>query len=268
MTSAKAARISSHWHVAGASVCGGSHQKNGQPCQDAHAWRELPGGGLVLAVADGAGSAQLSQIGAARAAISAVDWISELMAEQQPSTDDEWHELLLASIRTAHESVLQAAANRQVSPREMATTLILLVALPGVAVAAQVGDGAAVVMLDAQNLVAITAPQSGEYINETAFFTSPNYLEVVQFGIRRGRVQGIAAFSDGLQLLALHLPEATPHKAFFTPFFTMVSDNEDTWETQQQLQRFLRSDRIKERADDDLTLVVATLHHIVQHTKQ
>ena len=176
--------------------------------------------------------------------------------------------LLLASMRTAHESVLQAAALRQVSPREMATTLILLVALPEVAVAAQVGDGAAIALLDRQNLVAVTAPQSGEFINETTFFTTPNYLDVVQFGIRRGRVQGIAALSDGLQLLALRMPDATPHDAFFTPFFTMVADNEDTWETQQHLQRFLHSDRIKQRADDDLTLVVATMHHLVQHAQQ
>ena len=46
----------------------------------------------MLAVADGAGSAQFSQIGAARAAITSVDWISELIAEHPPETDDEWHE--------------------------------------------------------------------------------------------------------------------------------------------------------------------------------
>jgi len=264
MTSAKVAAISSHWHVAGASVCGASHHKSGLPCQDAHSWRELPNGGLVLAVADGAGSAPLSQIGAARAAIAAVDWISESVTAQQPETDDEWHEMLLASMRSAHEAVQQAAENRGVAARELATTLILMVALPEVAVAAQVGDGAAVVMLDAQHMTAVTAPQSGEFINETTFFTASNYLDFVQFGIRRGRVEGIAAFSDGLQLLALRMPEATPHKAFFTPFFKMVSDNEDSWETQQHLQRFLRSDRIKQRADDDLTLVVGTLHHLVK----
>lgn len=268
MTPTKVVHINSHWHVAGASVCGASHQKSGQPCQDAHAWREFPGGGLVLAVADGAGSASLSQIGAARAAISAVDWISELVAERMPQTDDAWQELILASMRTAHNAVIQTASSRKVAPRELATTLILMVALPGVAVAAQVGDGAAIVLLDAQNLVAVTTPQSGEFVNETAFITSNNYMDNIQFGIRRGRVQGITAFSDGLQLLALRMPDATPHRAFFAPFFKLVSENEDTWETQQQLQRYLRTDRIKQRADDDLTLVVATVHRQIQYTQK
>ena len=58
-----------HWHVAGVSVRGVSHIKRGQPCQDSHVWRELPGGAVVMAVADGAGSAILSQLGSARAAI-------------------------------------------------------------------------------------------------------------------------------------------------------------------------------------------------------
>ncbi len=260
MKSAKAAGNCAHWHVAGASVCGVSHHKSGQPCQDAHAWRELPAGGVVLAVADGAGSAALSQIGAARAAIASVDWISEQMAGRLPGTDAELSDLLLTAMQTAHEAVLATARSRQVPLREMATTLILLVALPGITAAAQVGDGAAVVMMDGHHL-AMTAPQSGEFINETSFFTSPNYLDEVQIGIRHGEVKGVAALSDGLQLLALRMPEATPHKAFFNPFFHLVAESEDMWETQHQLQSFLRSDRIKQRTDDDLTLVVATLHN-------
>lgn len=215
----------------------------------------------MVAVADGAGSASLSQIGSARAALASVDWVSELMAEQPPDTDLEWREMLLAAMQTAHESVLAAAAKRKVVPRELATTLIVVVATPNLVAAAQVGDGAAVVMTDAQNLITITSPQSGEYINETTFFTSPNYLDVVQFGLWRGQVKGTAALSDGLQLLALRMPEATPHPAFFAPLFRLVADSEDIWDAQEQFQRFLRSDRIKQRADDDLTLVMATIHH-------
>jgi len=259
-TDAGDVRKDSRWHVVGASVRGGSHHKNGQPCQDAHSWRVLPNGGVVVAVADGAGSSTLSQIGSARAALSSVEWVYEMIGTNTPSTDDEWRDLLKVAMQTAHESVLTAASMRKVTPRDLATTLIVTIAMPNIVVSAQVGDGASVVMTDAQNLIAVTAPQRGEFANETTFFTSPNYLDIVQIGIWRGAVKGMAALSDGLQLLALRMPEASPHPAFFAPLFRVVADSEDLMETQEQLHNFLRSDRIQHRADDDLTLVLGILH--------
>ena len=52
------------WQATAASVRGTSHEKTGQPCQDAHRWEILPGAILVAAVADGAGSASLGDMGA------------------------------------------------------------------------------------------------------------------------------------------------------------------------------------------------------------
>lgn len=49
------------WRVAAASVRGTTHEKTGQPCQDAHCWEQLPESVLVAAVADGAGSAALGE---------------------------------------------------------------------------------------------------------------------------------------------------------------------------------------------------------------
>ena len=43
------------WRVAAASVCGTSHTKNDQLCQDAHCWHILPNNVLLIAVADGVG---------------------------------------------------------------------------------------------------------------------------------------------------------------------------------------------------------------------
>ena len=54
------------WQVLGASVPGAGHVRGGQDCQDAHRWRALPGGVLVVAVADGAGSAPRSELGSTR----------------------------------------------------------------------------------------------------------------------------------------------------------------------------------------------------------
>jgi hypothetical protein len=215
-----------------------------------------------VAVADGAGSAALSQLGSARAALAVVEWVTELMKGAWPRNDTDWRDMLTAALETAHESVLEAAKKRKVNPRELATTLIVLVATPQLAVAAQVGDGAAIVMNGHEEPVAITAPQSGEFVNETLFFTSPDYLKAAQFGIWRGTVTGLGVISDGLQLLALKMPEAEPHAAFFTPLLQFLHGSEDLHDAEQELRDFMASDRIRQRADDDLTLVLGALHPV------
>jgi len=257
-----------HWHVVGVSARGVAHIKHGTPCQDSHVWQALPGGGVVVAVADGAGSASLSQLGSARAALAVVEWVSELMKDESPRDDAEWRAMLTAALQTAHESVLEAAKKRKVSPRELATTLIVLVATPQIAAAAQVGDGAAIVMNGNGEPVAITAPQSGEFINETLFFTSPDYLKAAQFGLWRGTVTGLGVISDGLQLLALKMPEAVPHAAFFSPLLQFLHESEDLHDAEQELRDFMASDRIRQRADDDLTLVLGALHQVQPPTAE
>lgn len=256
------AKTMAHWHVAGVSVRGSSHVKRNQPCQDAHFWREFPGGAMVVAVADGAGTANLSQLGAARAAVSSVDWVAELMHGEFPTDDEEWRQLLLAALQTAHESVIAVAEKRKVTARDLATTLILTIVTPDTIAAVQVGDGATVVLTGDGEMLPVTAPQRGEHINETFFFTAPNYQDAAQFSIWHGPVRGVAVFSDGLQMLALKMPEGSPHAAFFTPLLNMVAAQENTREVEEELRVFLQSDRITERADDDLTLVVAALHNL------
>jgi hypothetical protein len=247
------------WRVVGASVRGLSHIKADLPCQDAHVWRDLPGGAIVLAVADGAGSASLSQLGAARAAVAATEWVSELMKQSWPRDDDEWHGLLLATLETAHDAVKVAAKKRKAPPRELASTLIVLVATHNLVAAAQVGDGGAVVLRRDGHLYSLTAPTRGEFVNETIFCTSDNYLKAAQFSVWRGEVAGVAALSDGLQHLALKLPDNAPHAAFFTPLFRLSAESPDPRSAEKQLRDFMQSDRITSRADDDLTLVIGTL---------
>lgn len=76
----------SQWQVVGQSVRGASHQRSGLPNQDAICW--LPGSGagpsLVLAVADGHGSARYSRsdVGAMLAVETATQLIHEFLAGQ------------------------------------------------------------------------------------------------------------------------------------------------------------------------------------------
>ena len=78
-----------HWQVAGQSVRGAVHERNGLPNQDAIYWLPASGEGsyIVLAVADGHGSARYSRshIGAALAVESATHLVHEFINSQADS---------------------------------------------------------------------------------------------------------------------------------------------------------------------------------------
>jgi serine/threonine protein phosphatase PrpC len=246
------------WQATAASVMGTSHEKTGQPCQDAYRWEILPGALLVAAVADGAGSASLGDMGAEVAARTAVDSI--LRREPiLPENDDEWRSLLAEALKAAQEAVYEEAIAHEVTERDLATTLILIVAAPELIAAAQVGDGAVVAADVDGNISGITAPQTGEYINQTTFLVSPGALDMAQVTIRHLPVARVAVLSDGLQMLALKMPQGVPHAPFFSPLFRFAAEVDNEAVAAEQLEMFLRSQRVRERTDDDLTLLLAAL---------
>jgi len=253
--------VAREWRVVAASVAGSRHERAGQPCQDAHLWRRLPDGVLVGAIADGAGSAVHAELGSATAVAAAVESVSRSVANNPPpeGDDDGWKALLSDALRAALAAVEKEAETRQVPSRDLATTLIVLVALRSLVGAAQIGDGAALVRSEDGNLIALSRPASGEHINETTFLVSPDAIDTAQVNLWRGHASGVAAFSDGLQMLALNMADKTPHPPFFSPLFRFVASITDADGAENQLKTFLRSSRIAQRTDDDLTLMLAAL---------
>jgi serine/threonine protein phosphatase PrpC len=289
----------------GESVVGTSHIKVGQPGQDAHHWSVLPDGTLVAAVADGAGSATLAEVGATLAAQTAVKFLTAALAPDTvaaqagsgsadipvrseptdaPEADNNVHAplatapsdqaqssstpeveaanlkaLLADAVKAARAAVEAEAAARQVSPRELSCTLLLALARPGLVAAAQIGDGAVVVADSSGQVSAVTTPSSGEYLNETTFLTSPDAFERRQLATWRGELAHWAMLTDGLQMLALKIPGGEAHAGFFTPLFAYLAGQPDRAQAQAALGAFLRSPRVTAQADDDLTLMLATL---------
>lgn len=250
-------QLITNWQVVAASVTGTSHEKRSQPCQDAHCWRLLPNNVLAAAVADGAGSAALAEVGAKIAAETAVEMLCQ-QPELLPQNDREWQVFLTSALQAARAAVEAEAVAREVAARDLACTLIAVVATPELIAVAQIGDGAAVGGDSAGNAIALTVPPCGEYINETVFLISPDAVETAQFQVRWEKFSHLAVFSDGLQMLALKIPEGTPHGPFFSPLFKFASSATDGEDAKQQLESFLRSPRVSERTDDDLTLLLAS----------
>ena len=250
------------WNVVAASVAGVSHIKTGLPCQDAHAYRLLPNGLLVAAVADGAGSASCSEIGAQIAVAVGVETLAGAFAGISFDEGTSGRGSLMREAMQAARTAVEAEANRRdVSARELATTLLLMAASSTEIIAVQVGDGAIVGLDAAGKIFAVTTPPEAEYANSTTFLTSPDALDTMQEAQISRSMRALALFTDGLQRLALKLPDGTPHTPFFTPIFQfaaqMGTQPVDNGEGMRQLEAFLRSPRITERADDDLTLLLA-----------
>lgn len=246
------------WRVVAAAVKGKGHEKTGQPCQDAVHWQPGGDGLLFAALADGAGSAKLGEVGsdvAARAALRAV--VESLKTPAALRDDTGAKAALKAALEAALKALTEEAKTKQTKPGDLATTLLICVAGPDRLAAAQVGDGAVVYADGGGTLRALTKPAAGEYLNETVFLTSEGALDRAQIETWSGRAGQVALFSDGLQMLALKMPEAAPHTPFFKPLFGWLERVSDLPAARADLERLLRSPRIAERTDDDLTLLLA-----------
>ena len=245
------------WQVVGASVIGTSHQEAATPCQDAHQYRLLESGEVILAVADGAGTAARSAEGAALAVKRAVDALEQACRENKPASDEAWSLCMRQCFGLARQAIADLAAQDGSPIRLFATTLTCAVLAETRIVLGQIGDGFAVAQDGHGTLLGLTTPQRGEYANEAAFLTMPQALDCIDVTTQALNAKAVALATDGLLRLALKLPGYTPHPPFFIPLFAFAAGVTDAASAGQQLADFLASDRVCARTDDDKTLVLA-----------
>jgi Protein phosphatase 2C len=241
------------WQVLGASTIGASHQKQALPCQDAWMATECRGGVLAVAVADGAGSASHAEVGSRLAARRAVSAVFDRML--QPRTGGVYAMLDDAFLQARRELEFEAASSG-LELRNLPTTLTVVIAMPDCLGVAQTGDGLVVALEPDGSLIPLTRPQRGEYANETHFVTgpggeTPRYIHVGEVA------PGFAVLTDGLLPVTSDLKTGRPHAPFFQPFFSTLKQGPATPDLRRHLEQFLESPRLRERVDDDLTLVVA-----------
>src|SRR5262249_31567272 len=162
-----------------------SHRRTSQPCQD-HCRAEQVRVGLetilVIACADGAGSAELSDVGAKLAC----DRLFEI-AYEQLSADltllAPRHNTLLGWYQRVHDALVAESVARGVSVRQLACTLLTAIVGEGYVAYAQVGDGS-IIFLHKGQYESVFWPQTGEYANTTNFITQPDFERWFEFSER------------------------------------------------------------------------------------
>lgn len=250
------------WSVLAGGSAGAGHDRAGTSSQDAHAVAEVAGT-LVVAVADGAGSAPFAAAGAALAVRLAQRETAGLLRER-PAGPDALNRVLGDSarrtLRRFHRSVTALAHGARAHPRDFATTLTVVVARPPWIGAFAVGDGFVVTRSGDGEFTLLLAPPggSGRPLGATT-------LMPVRFGRPRatrrvstvGDLTGIAAGTDGLETLMIEFAGSRPVRPAAEPFGRLFALADDPGTDPSALNRILAGPRVGNLSSDDRTLVLA-----------
>jgi hypothetical protein len=235
------------WRITAASTTGVAHRKRGRGNDDAFACASSRDGALLLAVADGAGSATRASQGSELAAETALAALA--------TSEGGWRSRCAGALSRARRRLAAQAAMDGARLRDYASTL-LLVEVDGDALrVAQLGDGA-VVVLRAGALERPTAPGRGEHAGETVFATGRDAASQLTLAeLPPTGVMGVALLSDGLESVALK--GDAPFQPFFDPLFAFAASERPPTDRTRLLSGMLTSERIAARCHDDLTLLLA-----------
>lgn len=253
-----------HWRYVQACSKGTSHFVNNSPCQDralSKAIVDRDGQEIFLgAVADGAGSASHSEHGAEEATSLILTKLERffqqggVLTEISQITVEQW-------INQISDQIGELADNEGVSRREYACTLLVVAVASTKGVFFQIGDGVIVIGFEG-DYSPVFWPMNGEYANSTYFITDASSASSLQFKMIDNQIiEDVALMSDGLQGLALQFATRTAHSPFFRPMFTRLSEENNAGLSKilsASLERFLDSETVCNRTDDDKSLILST----------
>ena len=253
------------WRIATATAPGSSHLKDALPNQDAVACRLVEvgiGEIVVAAVADGAGSAPRSDEGSRTAVDAAVATIVDGINRQPAAAFGERLAESLArdAVRQAKIAVERYGLRHNVPVRELASTLIVAFASDDLVTAAQVGDGAVIAFnIGSGEARTLCAAHTGEYANETTFITSRSEPDqIADVGHASGHDYDVLALiTDGLQNLALKMPEREAFLGFWNPMLNDLAHTDEPEAVPERLHAFISGERVQSRTTDDVTIAIA-----------
>ena len=105
----------------------------------------------------------------------------------------------------------------------------------------------------------LCAANTGEYANETTFITSRTRPhQVADVGHASGSdYDALALITDGLQNLALKMPERQAFLGFWNPILNDLSQTGEPEAVPGRLHTFISGERVQSRTSDDVTIAIA-----------
>ena len=237
------------WKICGACVQGLNHLSEGIPCQD-KIYFLTENGIAAIALADGAGSASLSHIGAETAALALCEKFCR-----------DFGKIISArNILDAKKMILDSVLLRLMEKaeiigcdiHELASTLLGAACSGDSVLFVHIGDGVAACFKEG-GTVLLSAPDSDGFANETFFMTSDSVLQRMK--IARAKLEGIGGFalmSDGTDS-ALYDPCRKKFASLLDDIYrdcVMYGEEENNSDLEELL-----SDVIRQRTNDDCGLI-------------
>jgi hypothetical protein len=207
-------------------------------------------------VSDGAGSASRSEYGS-RCACEYV----ESRVIQATSDALFTRDFAVDVLHGLQQRLQDLACEAGLAVREFACTLLVAAVNGSRAAFWQIGDGAMCFRIRGSDTYQYAFwPEKGDYANLTFFVTDANAETNLEFDVTDDEIVELAAFSDGLERLALDFEKGEAHLAFFAGLFLHLNQLEPGYSAHisSQLTAFLGSERVNKRTDDDKTLILAS----------
>lgn len=253
------------WRVAKASAIGTGHLRDGLPCQDYLLVDEISlddagGGCLVIAMADGAGSAAQADQGAkcsCDSLVLALKTQRDALCAAESSVEAVRH-----AFQAAREHVIDLAMREAAPPQDYSATLSCVVLAPWGYLVAQLGDGLVVIRGPDEGLQ-VALDCRGEVLNVTDVLTQPDALDRLRVKVDTKVPRGVVVSTDGLIPVLMRQADHSPHNPMFEMLFSAVASCADPESIDDHLGGLLRDDAVNQRTDDDKSLVIALLQEQV-----
>ncbi|ONI39405.1 hypothetical protein AN639_05455 [Candidatus Epulonipiscium fishelsonii] len=250
------------WKTAKCEVQGRGHEKQDIPCQDKTFYIQ-EGDTTVIALADGAGSARLSEHGADRV----TRFIGEEFIEnfnlyfEQSDGAIVKQDLRNKIVGTLEQLREQLILEVDCKIEDLASTLLFVAVKDNNFIIGHIGDGV-IGYLKNDDMKIASEPQNGEFVNSTIFTTSPDFIN--NFNLIKGEVgeiQGFVLMSDGSET-SLYNKKEKQLSPMVNKIMNLAIEN-----SQDKLEKLLDDtfqSMIKPRTLDDCSIVFMTKNIIFE----
>lgn len=242
--------------AAGVYVRGEAHARRGLPCQD-YCGLCVENSVLLIAVADGLGSARFGGRAARFAVAAAVTAFRDLGTRGFITGAEVMGEVALEIATRAGEAVRERARKVNVPLFDFDSTLLVILADKERVGTAHLGDGG-VVIRDERGLAVLSAPPITKFVNEVDSLSSNDFPGNIRVTTLQTRWDALAAFTDGCQsgIIERRGPEWHAYSRFFEPLFSFAKETR-LKTLKSALRSLLKSHHFTRFSEDDRTLVVA-----------
>ena len=183
------------WSLTSAEVQGSGHKKKNIPCQDKTCCLER-NKVRVIALADGAGSAQLSHFGAEEVTNCVAGYFADHFDDLYENDDASIQKAIASELR---DTLNTLATRLECNVKDLSSTLLVVAVKKQHYLALHIGDGVIGCYLR-DKLVTLSEPDNGEFAHMTWFTTTTELEKVIR--IYRGDATAISGFilmSDGVE---------------------------------------------------------------------